>query len=402
MRVLVVVQLTIPSISERSSPFSTLVSLIHTTTHLPTRIQAICWIQFWSWIAWFPFLFYSSTWVGETYFRYDQPLSPRGNSLKLTRADEPATSNSRSNDTLGDIGRLGSHALVIFSIVTFLGSAGLPLLVSSPNQNLSPMSAETSPDERPYTPRPPLFLAKLLSFFSENTMRGSWKPELSIVWLLSHLLLASILVWAPWIHSFRAATAVVALCGIPWAIACWAPFTFMGVEINRLAEGGPDNLSTTRSNGFYRPISPSAEEDNDLEMSPIGLPDHIRPRPPSRVSSRQSHGRNVSDGVLRLLHVDEQDEPPPTGELAGVYLGVLNVYTVLPQFVGTFIAWVVFSILEPGKNMDEDSGSSESKSDHTSWLELKGDKPNAISVCLFIGAICATFAAEATRRFRLK
>jgi solute carrier family 45 protein 1/2/4 len=70
--------------------------------HLPPRIQAICWVQFWSWIGWFPFLFYSSTWVGETYFRYDAPHDPKD-----------------SGDALGDVGRIGSMALVVFSSVTF-------------------------------------------------------------------------------------------------------------------------------------------------------------------------------------------------------------------------------------------------------------------------------------------
>lgn len=31
-----------------------------TLRRLPPRIQAICWAQFWAWIGWFPFLFYST------------------------------------------------------------------------------------------------------------------------------------------------------------------------------------------------------------------------------------------------------------------------------------------------------------------------------------------------------
>lgn len=31
-----------------------------TLCRLPPRIQAICWTQFWAWIGWFPFLFYST------------------------------------------------------------------------------------------------------------------------------------------------------------------------------------------------------------------------------------------------------------------------------------------------------------------------------------------------------
>jgi solute carrier family 45 protein 1/2/4 len=42
----------------------TLLNLWSRMRDLPPRIQAICNVQFWSWIGWFPFLFYGSTWVG--------------------------------------------------------------------------------------------------------------------------------------------------------------------------------------------------------------------------------------------------------------------------------------------------------------------------------------------------
>lgn len=178
----------------------------------------------------------------------------------------------------------------------------------------------------------------------------------------------------------------------------------MGVEINRLAEDGANFLPTTQANGSYQPLARSTEEDEEIELSPTMSSGQARSRPPSRASSRQqSHRRSASDGVLRLHHIEDLEEPPSTGELAGVYLGVLNVYTVLPQFVGTFIAWIVFSVLEPEKNTTEGAGSSNGTTgDHNGWLELKSDKPNGISVCLFIGGVCAVVAAEATRRLRLK
>lgn len=127
--------------------------------------------------------------------------------------------------------------------------------------------------------------------------------------------------------------------------------------------------------------------------------------------------------VLRLNHRsggdDDSDvedssstiESPSTGELAGIYLGVLNVYTTLPQFVGTFISWIVFSILEPGIppvgqkpstiSTDDQGGETPSNGARDGgWMNLDTDAPNAIAVCLFIGALSALVAAEATRRFR--
>lgn len=86
-------------------------------------------------------------------------------------------------------------------------------------------------------------------------------------------------------------------------------------------------------------------------------------------------------------------EGAPTGELAGVYLGILNLYTTLPQFVGTGISMVVFSILEPGKSPELAKDAHPDEHHST-------DGPNAIGVMLFIGAVCSCGAAYATHRLR--
>ncbi|WEW59946.1 hypothetical protein PRK78_005428 [Emydomyces testavorans] len=99
----------------------------------------------------------------------------------------------------------------------------------------------------------------------------------------------------------------------------------------------------------------------------------------------------------------EDNESASTGELAGIYLGVLNVYTTLPQFVGTFISWIVFSILEPNKTPIQsgtETNTGPSKSKVGQWINLNAKGPDGIAVCLFIGATSAMIAAEATRRLK--
>jgi solute carrier family 45 protein 1/2/4 len=82
-------------------------------------------------------------------------------------------------------------------------------------------------------------------------------------------------------------------------------------------------------------------------------------------------------------------------EGAGVYLGILNLYTTLPQFIGTFISWVVFSLLEPGKSPE--------LARHAPPDEHHGtDGPNAIAICLFIGAIAAGIAAYETQKLKVR
>lgn len=342
-----------------------LTSLWSRIWNLPPRIQQICWCQFWGWIGWFPFLFYSSTWVGETYYRYEHPEQAGGS----------GSSTTSPTDNLGNIGRLGSLSLVLFSVVTLISSVLLPYLVLKPEDSLESLSNGSTRKGR-FTPRPPPSLGKevqkVLMRIYESSTTNRYKPDLVTTWGLSNLAFAAIMVWAPFVTSLRFATTLVALCGVPWAVSCWAPFAEMGVEINKLAHGANAGPAMMTSGG-YRAVRPSIDDDDDIEMETAGRP---------------------SNGLL--LRVETEGE---SGELAGIYLGVLNVYTTLPQFVGTAVSWVVFSLLEPTKN---DAGASEAGNEKTEnankYLNLKG--VNSIAVCLFIGAVCAVVAAEATRRLK--
>ncbi|KAI8718777.1 hypothetical protein NCS52_00657700 [Fusarium sp. LHS14.1] len=309
--------------TQHQGRFKVFRQIYSTLLNLPPRIQSICWAQFWAWIGWFPFLFYSTTWVGETYFRYDVPADAR-----------------KTKDTLGAIGRIGSTALVIYSIITFVGAWVLPMFVQSPEDNS-------------YTHRPPQAIAGFLTRFNKV------KPSLLTAWMIGHLMFAGAMSLAPFATSFRFATALVCLCGIPWTLAMWAPSAFLGVEVNKLSGGAG-------ADGTYRRIS----DEPDIELPEL----------------------DSDEAPLRLEH-GPGDSPPTasTGELSGIYFGILNIYTTLPQFVGTFISTIVFAILEPGKS-PELAGDSKEPSDPTG--------PNAIAVCLFIGAMSSLVAAHVTRKLK--
>ncbi|KAL7960873.1 major facilitator superfamily domain-containing protein [Trichoderma compactum] len=290
-------------------PLSVLGQIRSTLLTLPPRVQAICWAQFWSWIGWFPFLFYSTTWVGETYFRYDMP--PGAN---------------KSADALGDIGRIGSAALMIYSTVSFVGAFFLPMVVRSP--------ADDS-----YTHRPPRAMAGFL-----EKLNGM-KPDLLTAWICGHLMFSAAMFMAPLARSFVSATFLMCLCGIPWAIAMWAPTAFLGIEVNKLS-------------GAHDPSS-------------------VLP------SSRSSSGSSSSSSPSST-----------SGELSGIYFGILNIYTTLPQFIGTFISTIVFAILEPGKSPELHEAAEDTTGKDA------GQGTNAIAVCLFIGAVSTLVAARMTQKLR--
>jgi solute carrier family 45 protein 1/2/4 len=303
----------------------------------------------------FPFLFYSSTFVGEIYYRYEHP---------------PPTAGSKDDhDALGNIGRLGSVALVLFSLITFCSSVLLPYVVKAPEAG-----------QAKFTPRPPPSLTKSLQ--TVLIKAATMQPDLTSAWMLSNLLFAVITIFAPWTRSLRSATALVALCGVPWAISCWAPFGLLGIEINKMSSGAHATINGSIAPGYtaVRGSVDEAEAADDIEME----------------EEARRHRRILSDGVLRLHHPEDPSAHASTGELAGIYLGVLNVYTTLPQFVGTFLSWIVFSTLEPGANdaaADDDPA-------HHKWLNLKKNAPNAIAVCMFVGALCSLISAEAARRLK--
>lgn len=142
----------------------------------------------------------------------------------------------------------------------------------------------------------------------------------------------------------------------------WAPTAFLGIEVNK--------LSGSDSSAAYRRLS----TDSDIEL-------------PSLVPS---------DAALHLDHGPDTNSAAPsssTGELSGVYFGILNIYTTLPQFVGTFISTIVFAVLEPGK-------SPELATDAHPDEHADTDGPNAIAVCLFIGAMSSLVAAFVTRKLK--
>ena len=157
----------------------------------------------------------------------------------------------------------------------------------------------------------------------------------------------------------------------------------MGIEINRLT--APTTILANGSS--YRRLS--------------NPPDDFSSPGPSPNFLRLNH-------LDRSLDDDDDDDGDfssggTTGETAGIYLGILNVFSTLPQFVGTFISMVVFSILEPGKSPElhkphEGTSVEEAALEEERWKKAEG--PNAIAVCLFIGALSALVAAYATLRLR--
>lgn len=156
----------------------------------------------------------------------------------------------------------------------------------------------------------------------------------------------------------------------------------MGVEINRITAP-----TTMLANGStYRRLSESTIDNDTPPSSPM---------------------------LLRLHHLNRDPDDPEapvssTGETAGIYLGILNLYTTLPQFVGTFISMIVFAIFEPGVSRElagEGTGTGTGPGigavgEREAVKSAQQGGVNAIAVCLFIGALSSLGAAYATWRLK--
>ncbi|KAK5003405.1 hypothetical protein LTR28_010212, partial [Elasticomyces elasticus] len=150
----------------------------------------------------------------------------------------------------------------------------------------------------------------------------------------------------------------------PWALACWAPFTFMGIEINNLGNSLPTRTSPSRK----ATRSPNRRLSDDVEL-------------------------DTTTELVHLRRPSSESSPSSPGELAGIYLGILNLFTTLPQFIASGISTVVFSVLEPGKSPELAKDAHPDEHHST-------DGVNGISVCLFVGALSSVVAAWATRRLK--
>jgi solute carrier family 45 protein 1/2/4 len=166
----------------------------------------------------------------------------------------------------------------------------------------------------------------------------------------------------------------------------WAHPTFLGIEVNRLS--GVDTLPTQRvpspAPSAQGLLTPERVEAALAESQSHLSPSIFRSSSYFSVSSAQSPTPSTS-----------ASPPPasPTGELSGIYFGILNIYTTIPQFIGAVMSGIVFAVLDPGK-------SPELSDDVDATDPERVEGPNAIGVALFIGAACTLVSAYNTRKLR--
>lgn len=272
--------------------------LYRSVRKLPKQIKAVCLVQFFAWIGWFPFLFYITTYIGEIYVRPIFSAIPHMTEEEIDAVWQRAT-------------RIGTFALFMFAIMTFIACAVLPFLVAksytAPEvvvrtpmvESTSTPRASASPSEdfpSGTTSRPSKPFSRLRSRIPSMEIKHL---TLRRAWLLSHLLFATLMFLTFLVQTTTTATILVSLVGIPWAMTNWAPFALMAAEISR--------RDAIRRGLITQPGSPQMQD-----------------------------GRRIST-----------DEDPSDGaDQAGVVLGIHNIAIAAPQVIATLVSSAIFRALQ--------------------------------------------------------
>ncbi|RIA89018.1 sugar transporter [Glomus cerebriforme] len=161
--------------------------------YLPVPIQRICNVQFFAWMGWFPFLFFSTTWVAEIYAFAHPSEDPNG------------------EDFIYKATRVGSFALLIFSFVSVAAGTILPHLTPS-------------------------------SYLSQNPF------TIYNIYTVSHIIFFIIMMTTFFVRTEYHAIAVIASIGIPWAVAMWVPFALVGEFVQK------EDVEAIVENTHVRPI----------------------------------------------------------------------------------------------------------------------------------------------------
>ncbi|KAK8247671.1 hypothetical protein HDK77DRAFT_481158 [Phyllosticta capitalensis] len=323
-------------------------TLFHSVRRLPPQISKVCQVQLAAWIGWFPFLFYSTTYIGEIYTEPYFEANPHMSDADINQVWEEGT-------------RMGTLALFIFALTTFACSIILPLLVAptykapssrsqTPSTPLTPStprststgsssyfplpSSSSSPSHKKRPSKLKSHLRRLPSLLEALQIRSL---TLRRAWLLSHIMFA-VLMWSTFlVRSTAGATLVIALVGVPWAVANWAPFSLISSEISK----------------------------RDAIRRGLIRPDDAGDDASSRASSR--------DANLLASGEDAHD----SADQAGVVLGIHNVAIAAPQVVATLVSSTLFRFLQKPRGAPGD--------DSVAWV-------------LRFGGLCALVAAWLTLR----
>lgn len=316
--------------------------------NLPPQIRKVCEVQLAAWIAWFPFLYYSTTYIGQLYVN---PIFEKHRDLtdeEINRAWEDAT-------------RIGSFALLVNAIVCFTANIVLPLLIvpsykriqiPGASADFMPVAQDIDSAEaeirrsiselRGNIASEPLLAREADSIERDEVEDAKKKfdlmkklqiPGLTLrrTWLLSLVLLSVCMFSTFFISTSQAATVVIGFVGISWAVTLWAPFALISAEVaQRDAERRLNRLQA--------------------ELEAVSSTVHS-----SEITT--NHEEDEDDTEQDIEAIPKTNNESSTDQ-AGIVLGLHNVAISFPQIFSTIISSLIFKALQKprGEPWDDSVG----------------------------------------------
>jgi len=328
-----------PAVYKKHSKFQdVLLNIKIAVVNLPKPIRRVCHVQLFAFMGWFPFLFYSTTYMGQI-MAYEHQKEPD---------PELAT-------------RSGEFAMLLYSIVGVVTGTLLPHLASR-DRRLMGHKDDVDEDAE---------LTRL-----RNTVR-EWRAEaarqgkplrlpimpflLRNIWT-GALILYSVLTFSTFfITTVVQATVFITLVGICWAVATWVPFAII-MEFLKESSSTPEISVPSRRPSHNRVLS--------------------TPAPHRRVNGERQP-------LIRRRSLDEYDVLPEgadsfTPTTGGTILGIHNLAIVAPQFIVALVTSAIFRIAD---------GDSPVNTGRTTYLGKTG-----VGWVLRFGGCCALIGALIVRR----
>lgn len=273
---------------------------------LPPQTKKVCQVQFCAWIGFFPLLFYTSEYIAEIFVEPFLEENPNMTPEELDKLYERAT-------------REGTFALLIFAIIGLVTNVFLPFFID-PVYDSQPAITAEAPGEGPAT----------LKDYDED--QKSWLDYLVIpgftlrrAWMFAQILFTVCMLCTVFVRTVTAATALIGLVGITWALTLWAPWAIISAEISRR-----DELRRARY-AAERALSPTSRGVASLDG----------------YSSDENHrDRELGD--------DEDGEEKEGSDQAGVILGIHNMAIAAPQIIATVSSSIIFKIFQKPRGVPGD------------------------------------------------
>jgi len=228
-------------------------TLVKSVRRLPPQIKRVCEVQFFAWIGFFPLLFYTSSYIGEIYVEPYLRENPHMPPEELDRLYERAT-------------RIGTYALLMNSVVSLLTNVLLPFFIA-PTYDSVPVVAQV-PGESDTT-------STLLDDDKPSMLDRLRIPGFTLkrAWFGSLVLYAAAMLCTVLVRSVEAATALIGLVGITWAMTLWAPWAIISAEISR-RDALIRAQKNRSSNGASEASSDASAEDEETDQAGVILGIH--------------------------------------------------------------------------------------------------------------------------------